>query len=675
MKVCNKTRRPRPASNPRTTHLSLAASVARFCAITAIAMIALAGDARADTTPTLKVKRTVKIDEVGDGHGKLEIKMPAQLYTIAKTNNPNTAVFLRRMGAGQDWRELTNVRGAFDDSASTVVIEYTMRGLARCLQDDLWEIPLDAGELDLVGTFDDVIVFNSAAQTDLGLASGVEHVEVPKPAESLKYLRGPNRLQYRLATPQQGGYGGGNGSGNAAHEFRFESRPRVISAFAKLYSREAFSHLWVARAVLKNTGDETLSDYRVRFRISEFSSWSPWMRAKKVLPGQTVVDAYFPVLDLDKLATLTGTRPASLEIEYEYRQADGAKVTESDSRHIDLLGPNEVVFSSLTADEAVGFFDLTNYAPLILAAYVTSNDPVIQQLAGAVCGRAGGPAASLSTEDAIKYVEHLYKFLSDSRIAYQTPPGRAFEGQFGQHVKYGRDVLRNRAGTCIDLTILFASACDAVGLEPLAFVIPGHAFPAVRLPNGKIIAIESTMIGRKSCDEAYKRGMEQMEAAVKDGRVHIVEIRKLHEMGVRALDLPTVSEDFLTKLGYDLKAPAQQPAPPAPPATRTPNSVVAQTASPLVGTWGFQGNVNGFYVVGVTRLMPDGQFLDVCKVTGGSGTTMNQETAGTYQVQGNSLVFRGKTGTTVTRQFEFRSNGLLVSFPELGQSLLFQRME
>ena len=69
-----------------------------------------------------------------------------------------------------------------------------------------------------------------------------------------------------------------------------------------------------------------LSDYRVRFRIDGFTSWSQWRHTSKVYPGQTVVDPYYPVFELDKLNVLTGSRPVMLNIEYEYRRPDGEKV-------------------------------------------------------------------------------------------------------------------------------------------------------------------------------------------------------------------------------------------------------------------------------------------------------------------------------------------------------------
>ena len=157
-----------------------------------------------------------------------------------------------------------------------------------------------------------------------------------------------------------------------------------------------------------------------------------------------------------------------------------------------------------------------------MASFVTHSDPVIAQVAGWVSGQAGGPAQALKDEDAVAYMKALYNFMVANKIAYQTSPGGRADGQLEQHVKYGRDVLKNRAGTCIDLSIFYASACDAVGLQPLVFVIPGHAFPAVILPSGKIMIVESTVVDKNvSFEDATKIGLQEyMEGT--EGRASVL---------------------------------------------------------------------------------------------------------------------------------------------------------
>ena len=269
------------------------------------------------------------------------------------------------------------------------------------------------------------------------------------------------------------------------------------------------------------------------------------------MPGQTVVDAFYPIIDLAKVAALTGPVTATLETEYEYRRPDGETVRESDSHRITILARNQLVFSSIPQEKIVGFHGKYANGPLGLASFVTHNDPVVQQLAGWISAQGGGLSASGNNKDAIKFMELLYSYVGNSHIAYQTAPGGITGGKNYQHIKYARDVLHNRAGTCIDLAILYASVAEAVGLRPVLFLVPGHCFPAVLLPeDGRLLPIEAIMTGHADFKAANQKALEEVRQARKSGLLYEVNIRNLQNSGVDALELAAVPVDYLEKLGY-----------------------------------------------------------------------------------------------------------------------------
>ena len=240
--------------------------------------------------------------------------------------------------------------------------------------------------------------------------------------------------------------------------------------------------------------------------------FSGWEHSHIVAPGQTVCDAFYPIIDLGKVAALTGPVTASLETEYEYHRPDGELVKEADSKRLTIFARNQLVFTSIPQDKIVGFYD--NYAngPLGLSSFVTHNDPVVQQLAGWISAQGGGIAPSTNNKDAIKFMAALYGWISENHIGYQTPPGGISGGKHYQHVKYARDVLHNRAGTCIDLAILYASITKAVGLRPIMFILPGHCFPAILLPDdNQLLPIETTgMTTNMDFETAIKKGFEEV---------------------------------------------------------------------------------------------------------------------------------------------------------------------
>ncbi len=622
---------------------------------------------RADAGPTLTLKRQLVVDEQGDAQVTVRIKMPAALYTRLKQQTPNTAVLLRQLGNGQNWAVLENVRGQFLDMQSTIRIDYLHRGLARSLGKGRWalEIAADA-EVDLLGVFDNVAIFTTAANTPLGLATITERVQVPAGSTGLELQSSARRLVYRLPATAES-------QGPVTVDFRFEVRPQLMSCLGKAYANRRFANLWAARAVLHHTGGQTLEQYRVRFRIPHYTDWSRWMVARQVVAGQTVVDAFFPVFDLDKLARTSGTRPVSIVVEYEYRTAGGQTVRETDRRSAELLGRNEVFFTPLPRGEAVGFHEQFEYGPLVLASLVTGDDPVIQQLAGHISALAGGAAAAVTDKEAVKYLGTLYEFLHANRVSYQTPPTNVSRGQMRQHVKFGRDVLRNRAGTCIDLAILFGSAAQAVGLEPVLFLVPGHCFPAVRLPSGQLLPIEATLLGSAGFEKAVQTGMKNMEKAIRSGEFYAVEVQQLQAQGIRPLELPPVEPDFLDRLGYRFQRPSSHLSQPAPAGRRTSRSPAPEPTQWLQGDWVGVGHLDdvrirlGFSFRGNSYVMV--LYLDRGR------RTQKLEDAGTFHIQGRKVVFRSKVyEETVAREFRMQGDRLMLFVRELGMWISLRRI-
>lgn len=99
-----------------------------------------------------------------------------------------------------------------------------------------------------------------------------------------------------------------------------------MSALYKQYSNPKWLELWTARSLFQNETVETLSEFRVRYRITNYSGWSPWSKTETVYPGQTVSDAFYPVVDT-KISELKGATPAQVEAEFEYIRPNGDKVS------------------------------------------------------------------------------------------------------------------------------------------------------------------------------------------------------------------------------------------------------------------------------------------------------------------------------------------------------------
>lgn len=592
-------------------------------AITALVMLTYAVPlAPAADTPRIKITRSVTISEVGDGQVKLEVNMPAETYTTAKTNNPNTAILLRRLGAGTNWAKLANLHGRFDDNTSTVVIEYSQLGAARITSEDLWEFALESDiKVELLGAFDNTAVFNATTQTDLGAATLNLRVEAPKAAKEIKLQHDPDRVTYRFTPTVATGTSPGT-------SFSVDVKSKIMSSLAKSYAETRLADLWVIRTALKNTGDQTLNDYRVHCRVPGFSEYSEWKRCRRVQPGQTVVDAFFPVFETEKLSKLTSPRRTMVEVEYEYRQQDGRTVHESETRQVQILGLNEVVYSSYSEDEAVGFYDKHNYGPVIITSFIANDDSLMQDLATRITTMGGGASPSQNDENAKKFLTNLYTFLNNNKIALQPWSTST--------VKYGRDALRTRSATCVDLAILFASACEAAGLKPVVYLMSGDCVPAVRLPGGQIQAVQITKADTLTYANACDEGEKLVKEARTKGLLYEIDVAKWRGLGVRSLDLAPFESGFLER---NFKFGAGELVTTPPTTTTTPATTGKVDNSKLVGRWVLQQTPEGRTVAYTMIIAADGKYSYRAVVTTGNQVTSESQEAGTVQQEETTLKF------------------------------------
>ena len=135
---------------------------------------------------------------------------------------------------------------------------------------------------------------------------------------------------------------------------------------------------------------------------------------------------------------------------------------------------------------------------LKIAAWVTPYDPAITQLVHraatylpteplptptAMIGYNNGKATPRAVKD---QVDAMYDALRlDYRVHYvqEGVPYGGLDDNNGavQNIKLPFEVLQERSGMCVELTVLLASAVESIGLHAEIVIIPGHAFLGVAL--------------------------------------------------------------------------------------------------------------------------------------------------------------------------------------------------
>lgn len=215
---------------------------------------------------------------------------------------------------------------------------------------------------------------------------------------------------------------------------------------------------------MTNTTGETIADVKLRITFEpEFAKTFESVPVN-LEPGQPVsVSPIQIVMISEYLFSLTEKIVGSVTLEALL----GEEVISSEVRTIELLA----------YDQWTG----TLYMPEMAAAFATPNHPKVQEIVSKAslylqkwCGDPAFTGYQTRNPNTVRQqMGALYAALQETNIAYTTPPASY---ETAQRIRMPDAVLEGKSGTCLDLAVLFCSCLEAVGLNPLLFVIKGHAF-------------------------------------------------------------------------------------------------------------------------------------------------------------------------------------------------------
>lgn len=129
----------------------------------------------------------------------------------------------------------------------------------------------------------------------------------------------------------------------------------------------------------------------------------------------------------------------------------------------------------------------------LLASFVTPNDPNITNLIYKATKelellRSSNPnfiGYQANDIDSVRLeMCAVYNALVKENIAYLNPPSSF--NKF-QRVRLPNTVLSTKLGTCLDLSILYCSILEALGISPILVIIEGHAFAGAFLSEDRFI--------------------------------------------------------------------------------------------------------------------------------------------------------------------------------------------
>jgi hypothetical protein len=222
-----------------------------------------------------------------------------------------------------------------------------------------------------------------------------------------------------------------------------------------------------------------------------------------------------PRLTQASIDSLDIQRPASFHIRVVYLQNGDEKLILDETKDITLTARRDFPWS------VEGFSQQEDFE--LLAAMVTPTDPSVEALirdaanhisGGIIEGGYGGHTLDDNGRVWAR-LSALWDAENDSKLTYINTTV-TFQPDTFQRIRLPYEVLDQHSGNCIETTQLYASAAEALDLEPAIILIPGHAYVAVRMDdtNDQYYVIETTLIGRADFATAVQRGAEEFQDAL-----------------------------------------------------------------------------------------------------------------------------------------------------------------
>jgi len=127
--------------------------------------------------------------------------------------------------------------------------------------------------------------------------------------------------------------------------------------------------------------------------------------------------------------------------------------------------------------------------PEIVSSFITPNNPYISNIisrASEILNRWTGTSSldeyqSRNPDRVKKQMAAVFDSIRELGIVYCSPPA-SFE-ESGQRVRMIDTLVAQKLGTCLDMSLLYASCLEAIGIHPLVIIIKGHAFSGGWLIN------------------------------------------------------------------------------------------------------------------------------------------------------------------------------------------------
>lgn len=315
------------------------------------------------------------------------------------------------------------------------------------------------------------------------------------------------------------------------------------------------NHVPVIREIsLRNNGEETLKDIDIIVRFDPEFAQEYATHLDSIAPESEEKITVIPIsISTDYLSNLT--ERVSGRIQLTVQSGD------------ETLGEESYDIAVLTFNEWGG----SNVMPEMIAAFSTPNHPEVNRInkrASEILERwTGSPSLNAyqnRDHNRVKYqMAAVYEAISEHQVTYCVAPA-SFE-EAGQRVRTVDEILTTGMGNCLDMTMLYVSCLEAIGLHPLVIMTDDHAFagcwliqdsfadcvnddPSLltkRMAEGinEILVVECTAMNKGSMAAFDSACDAARETLLKDKFSLFVDVCRARVSQIRPLPLRTVDEN------------------------------------------------------------------------------------------------------------------------------------
>jgi len=244
---------------------------------------------------------------------------------------------------------------------------------------------------------------------------------------------------------------------------------------------------------VKNNGQTKASNVQIGVKVGSYTDWS-YEDAGNIQPSASEILQFNPVFTYDVMG-ISEDETVQVDIKVTYDDIEGVSHTSYFSKTMKIISREWINW------EYPGF----------ITGWITPNDPMVRS---ATTASTGGLAPAYVDDDIYATADRVWSYFNG------TYPGTPYSGiQYVsdprgiEFVQFPAQTLRNQAGDCEDLAVLYASALESVGIQTYILLMPGHAFMAFCSSTAcdSVYPVETTMMEGYSLEQAITQGNLQWD--------------------------------------------------------------------------------------------------------------------------------------------------------------------